>query len=58
MSMIDRLLAPRLSEDITETSWWAENVFRELERGLRAGDDGGPELAASAATLEGSAHDD
>jgi hypothetical protein len=32
MSVFDYLLGLRSIEDLTETSWWAETVFRELER--------------------------
>jgi hypothetical protein len=32
MSVFDFLLGLRSIEDLTETNWWAETVFRELER--------------------------
>lgn len=34
MNIIDKLLALRLVDDLTETSLWADTVYRELEREL------------------------
>lgn len=33
MSILDKLLGLTLIEDLTETAWWTEVVFRELEQG-------------------------
>lgn len=32
MSIFDKLLDLALIEDLTETAWWTETVFRELEQ--------------------------
>ena len=34
MSIFDRLFGISLAEDVTETAWWTDSVFRHLERGL------------------------
>jgi hypothetical protein len=34
MSIFDRLFGISLAEDVTETAWWTDSVFRQLERGL------------------------
>jgi hypothetical protein len=34
MSILDRLFGISLAEDVTETAWWTDSVFRRLERGL------------------------
>jgi hypothetical protein len=47
MNVIEKLLALKPIEDLTETTWWAETVFRELERDAPAGRGGGFELAAA-----------
>ena len=33
MNVFDRFLGLKLPDDITETTWWADTVFRELEEG-------------------------
>ena len=32
MSMFDKLLGFDLVEDLTETTWWTETIFRGLEK--------------------------
>jgi hypothetical protein len=32
MSIFNRLLGFTLTEDFTETAWWTDGVFRQLER--------------------------
>ena len=33
MSMFDKILGLDLVEDLTETTWWTETIFRGLEKG-------------------------
>jgi hypothetical protein len=33
MNMLDKFLGFDLFEDLTETTWWADTVFRGLEKG-------------------------
>ena len=33
MNMFDKFLGFDLFEDLTETTWWADTVFRGLEKG-------------------------
>ena len=33
MSMFDKFLGFDLVEDLTETTWWTETIFRGLEKG-------------------------
>ena len=33
MNVFDRFLGLKWPDDITETTWWADTVFRELEEG-------------------------
>ena len=46
MNVIEKLLGSSLTEDLTESTWWTETVFRELERGFSDEQVGGAELAA------------
>lgn len=46
MNIIDRFLGIKLDEDFTDTSWWADAVFRALER------EGPDEQAADFGTAE------
>ena len=32
MNLIDKLIGLGLGDDLTETAWWTETVFRELSR--------------------------
>lgn len=32
MSILDRLLGLSTEEDLTETSWWTDTIFRGLEQ--------------------------
>ena len=32
MSILDKLIGLGLAEDLTETAWWTDTVFRELSR--------------------------
>ena len=33
MSILDKLIGLGLVDDLTDTAWWTETVFRELSRG-------------------------
>jgi hypothetical protein len=46
MNVIEKLLGLRPIQDLTETTWWTETVFRELERDVTAVRGIGSELAA------------
>jgi hypothetical protein len=32
MNMLEKLLVPQLFDDLTETTWWTDLVYRGLER--------------------------
>ena len=34
MNVFDKFLGIDLFEDLTETTWWADTVFRGLEKGV------------------------
>lgn len=48
MNVFDKLLGFDLDEDLTETSWWTETVFRGLEKRGTAKQDSRIEVTAAA----------
>ena len=46
MSILDRLLGLSTEEDLTETSWWTDTIFRGLELAGSAEDLAGSEGSA------------
>ncbi len=48
MNVFDRLLGFDFVEDLTETAWWTETVFRGLEKGGTEKQDSGIEVTAAA----------
>jgi hypothetical protein len=53
LSLLDKLLGLDLVEDLTETTWWTDNVFRGLEKADLDEQDAGP--ADSVASAQRSA---
>jgi hypothetical protein len=53
LSLLDKLLGLDLVEDLTETAWWTDNVFRGLEKA--AFDEQGTDLGDAAAATQRSA---
>ena len=47
MNMFDKLLGFDFVEDLTETTWWTETVFRGLEKGGSGKQDGNFEVEAA-----------
>ncbi len=48
MNVFDKLLGFDFVEDLTETTWWTETVFRGLEKGGTEKQDSGIEVSAAA----------
>jgi len=48
MNVYDKLLGLDLDEDLTETTWWTETVFRGLEKGGTEKQDRSIEISAAA----------
>jgi len=50
MNMLDKFLGFDLFEDLTETTWWTDTVFRGLEKGGSGKQDGNFEVEAAPTT--------
>ena len=48
MNVLDKLLGLTLSEDLTETTWWTETIFRGLEEDWLARQASEPEVDGGA----------
>ncbi len=51
MSILDKLIGLGLGDDLTETSWWTDTVFRELSRTDLDTAAAGPDSAGDATAL-------
>jgi hypothetical protein len=56
MSILEKLIGLGLVDDVTDTAWWTETVFRELSRGNLDLPSEGTEIASDRPPVQDAIH--